>query len=126
MKAPRYKSIKQIPAHCIIASIVESHKTSRRKYGNVPTVVNGIKFDSKREADYYKSLLLLKAAGAIRGFVRQVSILLPSGRRLRLDYVVNENDGRIRWIDAKGYATSGWCIKKDEAQAALGITIELV
>jgi len=38
-------------------------KTS--KYRAVKTVVNGITFDSKKEAAYYNTLLLLKRAGEI-------------------------------------------------------------
>lgn len=124
MRTLRFKSIADLPPHLSAALHVEPHK--RSKYRNIKTVVNGIMFDSRKEADYYRQLLLLKATDAIRGFVRQVSLLLPSGRRLRLDFVVIENDGRVRWIDVKGYATTAWCIKKDEAQAALGIVIETV
>jgi hypothetical protein len=97
------------------------------KYGNVITHVDGIRFDSKKEAQYYQQLLLMKAGHAIKGFARQVSIPLPSGkRRIRLDFVVTENDGRIRWIDAKGYATNAWKIQRAEAEAMLGIEIETV
>lgn len=82
--------------------------------------------DSRKEARYYRDLLLQKAAGTIRGFARQVSILLPSGKRLRLDFVVAENDGRIRWVEVKGYSTPAWEVKRGEAESALGIRIEVV
>ena len=123
----RYKSASQIPSRCSIAKTVGLRSTnSRPKYGNQSTTVNGITFPSKKEAAFYLELILQKAANAIRGFARQVSILLPSGRRIRLDFVVFENDGRVRWIDTKGYVTEGWAIKRDEAQAAWGIQIETV
>lgn len=120
----RFRSLADIPAQLASTLNIGVHK--RSKYGNRKTVVDGITFDSKREALYYKRLRLLQATGVIRGFARQVSILLPSGHRLRLDFVVVENDGRIRWVDAKGYMTTAWGIKRDEAQAALGVVIELV
>lgn len=98
------------------------------KYHNVPTQVDGLRFDSKKEARHYQELLLMKAGGAIKGFARQVSLPLPSGkRRLRLDFVVVENSGQVRWIDVKGgKPTQAWATKKDEAEAMLGIKIELV
>lgn len=125
MKGLRFKSLADLPAHLRIADNapqVGAHK--RNKYGNIKTKVNGVTIDSRKEARFYQDLLLQKAAGAIRGFVRQVSILLPSGKRLRLDFVVVENDGRVRWIDVKGYITEAWAVKRAEAESALGIRIE--
>lgn len=37
----------------------------RSKYGNVPTTINGITFDSKKEASRYQDLLLLLQNGYI-------------------------------------------------------------
>jgi Protein of unknown function (DUF1064) len=102
-------------------------KARATKYGNHITHLEGIRFDSRKEASYYADLLLLKASGAIRGFARQVSIPLPSGkRRIRLDFVITDNDGRIRWVDVKGgKPTEAWSVRRDEVQAMLGITIEI-
>lgn len=99
-----------------------------QKYRNQPTDVDGIRFDSKKEAGYYTQLQLAKAGGQIKGFARQVSIPLPSGkRRIRLDFVVHELDGRLRWIDVKGgKPTEAWSVRRDEIQAMLGIVIETV
>ena len=42
-------------------------KPPRRKYGNVPTVVGGRRFDSKKESERYAALLLAERAGEITG-----------------------------------------------------------
>lgn len=48
------------------------------KYKNRKTVVNGIEFDSKKEAKRYSELLLLEKAGAISNLQMQVKyILIP-------------------------------------------------
>jgi len=97
------------------------------KHRNEPTVVDGIRFASKKEADYYQQLLFMKAGNAIKGFTRQVSLPLRSSkRRMVIDFMVVELDGRVRWIDTKGYATTAWKIKKDELEHSLGIQIETV
>jgi len=108
-----------------IASIAGNARWT--KYRNVPTQVDGITFPSKHEADYYLQLKARKYANDIRGFVRQVSLPLPSHkRRLIVDFVVIENDGRTRWIDAKGFETPTFKVKRDELEHHLGIRIELV
>jgi Protein of unknown function (DUF1064) len=97
------------------------------KYRNQPTFVDGLRFASKREADYYQQLRMAKAAGAIRGFTRQVSLPLASGkRRMVIDFVVVELTGQVRWIDAKGFATEAWKVKRDELESSLGVQIETV
>lgn len=51
------------------------------KYSNKKIEVDGITFDSKREAKRYKELLLLEQAGAISNLQRQVKyVLIPTQR----------------------------------------------
>jgi hypothetical protein len=47
-----------------------------RKYRNVPTVVDGIRFDSKAEARRYSELRMLEKCGAVRNIIRQPSFTL--------------------------------------------------
>lgn len=103
-------------------------KARANKYRNVVTHVDGIKFDSKKEAQRYQQLAMMKAQGLIKGFARQVSIPLPSGRRrMRIDFVVHELDDQIRWEDVKGAKpTEAWQVRRAEVEAMLGITIETV
>ncbi|MDB6103338.1 MAG: hypothetical protein JWO52_3337 [Gammaproteobacteria bacterium] len=97
------------------------------KFRNQPTVVDNIRFASKKEANYYLELQFMKASGEIRGFTRQVSLPLASGkRRMVIDFLVVELDGRHRWIDAKGRTHPTWAVKRDELEHSLGIKIETV
>ena len=53
-----------------------------RKYHNKKTVVDGIKFDSRLEAERYEQLKILKRAGVIRDLELQPEYeLIPSFRK---------------------------------------------
>lgn len=53
----------------------------RSKYGNRKTVVDGITFDSKKEANRFRELQLLERAGKITALHRQVKyVLIPTQR----------------------------------------------
>lgn len=54
---------------------------TRSKYGNRKTVVDGITFDSKKEANRFRELQLLERAGKIMALQRQVKyVLIPTQR----------------------------------------------
>ena len=92
-------------------------RQKRRKYGNQITVVDGIRFDSKREARYYESLKHRRTSGEVAFFLRQVPIHLPGGTKLVVDFVVFYADGRpADFIDAKGRETKEFRIKKREVE----------
>lgn len=56
-------------------------KKKANKYKNKKRVINGIEFDSLKEARRYNELLLLEKAGAIQNLERQVKyILIPAQR----------------------------------------------
>lgn len=51
----------------------------KRKYNNKKIIVDGIKFDSKKEALRYKELKMLEKAGIISNLQRQVKyVLIPA------------------------------------------------
>lgn len=91
------------------------------KYKNKKTIVNGIEFDSKKEAKRYQELLLLQRQGIITDLKRQVPyILVPAfnlnKKRYRAmsyvaDFVYKEN-GKEIVEDTKGYRTEVYKIKK--------------
>ena len=58
-------------------NLVKSKK-KKSKYGNQRTIVEGIPFDSKKEAARYCDLLLLQKAGKIRSLQLQVEFVLQS------------------------------------------------
>lgn len=71
------------------------------KYNNRKVEVDGIKFDSQKEADYYCELKLMLAAGEIRGFCRQAEFILAPNLRYKADFIVINNDGTAEIIDVK-------------------------
>ena len=60
-----------------------------RKYRNTPTVLDGIRFDSKREAERYAELKLLERGGIIKDLKTQVRFeLIPKNKNGRAVYYV--------------------------------------
>lgn len=83
----------------------------RPKYGAVKTVVLGITFDSKREADRFEELLLLQKAGDITGLELQpqypLHVMTPSGTRVVIGRYIADfrytRNGEVVIEDAKGF-----------------------
>lgn len=86
------------------------HKKS--KYGANKVEIDGIKFDSQKEADYYSELKLRLAAGEIKGFCRQAEFVLAKNTRYKADFIVFNNDGTSEIIDVKGFKTDVYKLKK--------------
>ena len=91
--------------------------TKRAKYNNKRIRVDGILFDSQKEADYYSELKLQLKAGTIKGFCRQPEFILVEGFAERkpvtykADFIVFNLDGTVDIIDTKGYETETFRIK---------------
>ena len=99
----------------------------QRKYRNQPTVVDSIRFDSKKEARYYEQLKLRQAAGEVWYFLRQVPIYLPGGTRYVIDFVVFFKDAKRapEYVDVKGRETQVFRVKKREVEHHYPIRILL-
>jgi protein associated with RNAse G/E len=93
------------------------------KYKNEKTIVNGITFDSMKEATYYAELVMKKKAGIIAkielqpAFVLQEGYRTKSGEKVReikyvADFKVTYPDGKIQIVDTKGYRTKEYKLKK--------------
>jgi len=100
----------------------------KTKYGSVKTDVDGIAFDSKKEAKYYKTLLLLKKAGKIGLMELQVPYELNEGGTHSLKYVadfvyVDMETGVKKIIDVKGYKTRDYLRKKRLMKKVFNIEI---
>lgn len=69
-----------------------------RKYNNKKIEVDGMTFDSKKEANRYKELSLLQKAGEISGLQTQVRyVLIPSQREVSDEvYTRGENKGKYK------------------------------
>ena len=99
----------------------------RSKLRNVKVSWQGRTFDSKHELKRFQEFDQQRALGVIRSVIQQVSIPLPgTRRRIRVDFIVVENDGSIRFWDAKGdFETQMSKLKRQQIFDAYGITIEL-
>jgi hypothetical protein len=94
------------------------------KYRAVKTVVDGIEFPSKREANRYKELMLLKRAGVVKEIELQPAYeLMPgfthpaTGKRVRptkyiADFLITYEDGHQEIEDTKGMRTEAYNLKK--------------
>lgn len=114
-----------------------------QKYGNKKVTVGGITFDSKKEANRWQELKMLKRAGQISGLQRQVKVeLIPAqyeetplknGKVRRAcverecsyvaDFVYREN-GKWVYEDTKGFKTPEYIIKRKLMLYIHGIKIK--
>lgn len=97
------------------------------RHGNQKCIWQGMKFDSLRELEHFKQFELERIAGKIRAVVRQVSLPLTGHRRrIRIDFMIIENTGHIRWVDSKGHPEREWLLKRDLIHQQFGIFIETI
>lgn len=99
----------------------------RPKYGNRRVEIDGMRFDSQHEADYYVNNLLIRwRCGELRLLARQVPFDLPGGIRYLADFVTVDQSGNVSVIDAKSAVTRGervYINKKKQMRAIWGIDI---
>jgi hypothetical protein len=100
----------------------------KSKYRNVKTEVNGIKFDSRREADKWRELEILRRSGILISVERQVAFLIiHNGVKICkyvADFVTVNRQGVKVVIDVKGFKTPVYRLKKKLVRAFYGIEIE--
>lgn len=88
------------------------------KYGNTKVEVDGMPFDSKREAARWQELRLLERAGEISDLRRQVRYelvpKLPGERPVDYiaDFVYRDKNGNEVVEDVKGVRTPAYVIKR--------------
>jgi len=100
------------------------------KYKNVKTVVNGINFDSKKEAGYYGILRLKEKAKLIDRFEMQVRYdLIINGVKIgfyKADFVTYKDGHVLEVIDVKSEMTKKlpvYRLKKKMIKAIYGFDI---
>jgi hypothetical protein len=99
----------------------------RHKFHAVATLVDGIRFDSKKEAAYYAQLKLRQRSGEVVTFLRQVPFFLPGGVKYVCDFQEFRADGTVHFIDTKGVLTQSFKAKKRMVEALYApITITIV
>lgn len=120
---------------------------SRSKYHSRKTTVDGIEFDSKKEANRYRELVLLERAGLIQNLQRQVKfVLIPAqyepdtigkrggvkrGKQIEREccYVADfsyTDNGKQVVEDTKGFKTKDYIIKRKLMLWVHGIRIKEV
>lgn len=101
------------------------------KYGAKKITIDGITFDSKKEANRYCELCLMENAGYITNLQRQVRYtLIPKQEGERAceyiaDFVYEEN-GKTVVEDTKGFKTPEYKIKRKLMLYVHGIRIKEV
>ena len=96
----------------------------KHKFHAKPTELDGIKFPSKKEANYYATLKLRQKSGEIIFFLRQVPFYLPGGIKYVCDFQEFWSDGTVHFVDTKGHKTPMYKTKKKMVEALYPIEIE--
>jgi hypothetical protein len=118
-------------------------KTGTSKYRNVKTVVNGITFDGKAEAERYTELMLMLGGGEIKDLKLQPTFTLceayttPDGEKIKsTKYIADfsylrktapDANGDTYWVpvveDVKGVETDAFKLKERWMLEKYGIRI---
>jgi len=95
------------------------------KYRNKACVIDGIRFASQKEGDYY---LYLKSDKEVHHVLRQTTFHLPGGVRYFLDFMVFKlwTNGlfEVLYIDTKGIDTPVSKLKRKQVEEIYKIRIE--
>ena len=107
-------------------------RNSTSKYHSKKVIYNGIRFDSKKEMNFYIKLKMLEKAKKIRNLQLQKKYeLQPSfkinGKTVRsINYIADfvYEDTKVHIIDVKGFRTDVYKLKKKMFEYKYGIEIE--
>lgn len=92
-------------------------ESKKSKYNSRKVRVDGIPFDSQKEADYYCDLKLLLQSGVIDGFCRQARFVVTAGddetraTEYVTDFVIFFPDKTYKIVDVKGMETEVFKLK---------------
>ena len=75
----------------------------KHKFNAIPKVVDGIRFDSTAEAEFYSAL---KSDPSVFHVDCHVPLTLSAGLRLNVDFLVYRKDEFVEAIEVKGKETS--------------------
>ena len=101
------------------------------RHGNHATTVNGYRFASKLEADRYRELVLLRLAGQVLWFIRQVPFDVAPGVVYRCDFLVMWNrtgtaEEPVTIEDTKGHLTDLSRTKIAVVEERYGIRVRIL
>lgn len=105
------------------------------KYYSKKVIVDNIKFDSKKEANYYLKLKVLERAGIIKDLELQKEYILQDKFKLnnktirkityKADFsYISASDDKLHIVDVKGFKTEVYKLKKKLFEYKYGIEIE--
>jgi len=124
------RTITNLPDHIQAQIKLRMPVKKRSKYGNRKVIVDGILFDSMKEARVYSNLKLLQQAGQVASFERQFTYMLAvNGAKICkyiADFVVYYPDGKKEVWDVKSEITKKhpvYRLKKKLMLAIHGIDI---
>jgi hypothetical protein len=95
----------------------------KHKFKAKQTECDNIKFASKKEAKRYNELKILREAGKIILFLRQVPFHLPGNSKYVCDFLVFWSDNNVTIEDVKGFKTENYKLKKRLVESLFPITI---
>ncbi|MBN9028885.1 MAG: hypothetical protein BGO05_18595 [Rhizobiales bacterium 63-7] len=106
-------------------------KSKRNKYGSEKTLLDGILFDSKAEANFYAALKQRAKGGEVTDIElqRQYDLIVHGVlvARYRADFVFFDRIACARRVvDVKGVVTRDFAIKRKLMKACHGIKVEVV
>jgi hypothetical protein len=117
-----------IKEYRILTGQQKSEESKQPRIRSTKTTVDGITFDSKREAERYLELKMAQKAGHISKLRRQVPFSLSVNRIhvcvYRADFVYIDREGNEIVEDAKGHRTEVYLIKKKLMAACHGIEVK--
>jgi hypothetical protein len=100
------------------------------KYGSRRTTVDGVTFDSAKEAKRFGELVMMQQAGHISGLRRQVPFdLVVNGHKVatyRADFTYSDASGLDVVEDVKGFRTPVYKLKRRLMLACWGVDIREV
>jgi hypothetical protein len=113
-----------------LSSSNSKRKAKFSKYRAKPTTIDGYRFHSKKEAEYYKKLKDQQSKGEIARFHPQITFLLPGGIKHHVDFQVmfkHDNDMyRIEYHEVKGKDNPMGRLKRKQCEDLYGIEIKLI
>lgn len=112
-----------------LIAIGQKRAPKKGKYRAEKQIVDGITFDSKREAARYGVLVMEQRAGRITNLRLQVKFAIVINRVHCTTYIADftyERNGVETTEDAKGFRTEIYRLKKKLVEATYGIVIQEV
>ena len=102
-----------------------------RKYHNVPRLMDGMSFDSGKEATDARDFMTAVAGGAYIAYLHHVTVKLPGNITMELDHVLINNQFEVEIFDSKSSdgeatATRDWKNKAKLFEETYGKKIKII